>query len=443
MNNFLTFVDSFHLYDNLKLKISSQWRHYSPFRSKLINLLLGLPNHSLTPKDTIEQLVKFEKFSIICRAARFGFKQNVSHQSAKTDYFRLIMRVIGQINLIRFICIIVIDNEDYQLYLGDFAYKTNYRFIINFLVTIIYLIGAVNSECLVLFDKSGKFSVLAIYSSIIDHGFDPLILQMTKTQAIAFHRTIHILVTQLNRSFIFCCLFVKPCYFSILLFNPNFYLVKQLPYYSLAWSLVVVFVSFTMIGQYFAIFGYLFLTQAYSFYRLRSAIELSDSYRSSKFTNEFASTFIKYTFDSLNQFEKFSKLTGIIVFSVIAAIAFMGDLCIFYGFIMRFHSPLYANSTGSIGCIVFIVIGCLSLIAREFKIKMEHLNSHLQIIYRYNVLDVYNQFKLLQLMERLSEPKNGIQLGSITTIGKDFFMVFMMEIGSSLMLFTLNFKRYF
>uniref|UniRef100_T1KQ62 Gustatory receptor n=1 Tax=Tetranychus urticae TaxID=32264 RepID=T1KQ62_TETUR len=445
MNNFLPFVDIFHWYNKLKMKLFSKSRHYSlsPFKITIINLLFGLPNHSLTSEETIKQLVKFEKFSIFFRASRFGFNQNVSHQSAKTDYFRLIIRAIDQITLIRCICLTLIDNEDYQLYLGDFAYKTKYRSMINILMSISFSLGAVNSELIVLYDKSGKYSVLTIYSDIIKNGFDPVHLQMTSNQAINFHRSIHILVTQLNRSFIFICFFVEPCYYTILLFNPHFYQVKPLPYFSLAWSLVVIFVAVALFGRYFAIFGYIFLIQAYSMHKLRSVVELSDSYRRLKCTDELASTFIKYTFECLNQWEKSAHLTGALVFSAFAVIVPIGDLLIFYGFIVRFHSPLFANSVGSLGCIAFTVIGYLSLIGREFIIKIERSYSNLQIMCRYNALDVHNQFKLLQLMERLSDPNIGIQLGSIITIRKDFFIKFMLEIGSSLMLFTMNFKRYF
>ncbi|XP_025017434.1 uncharacterized protein LOC112539277 [Tetranychus urticae] len=445
VNKFLNLVNGLHLYDRLKMNLFSQWPHYSlsSFKSKLINLLLGLPNHTLKSEETIEQLVKFEKFSIFFRASRFGFAQNVSHQSAKTDYYSLIMRAIGQINLIRLICLIAIYNEDYQLYLGDVAYKTKHRSMVNTLFTMCFLFGAVNSEWLVLYDKRGNYSFLAIYSDIIKHGFEPVHLQMTSNQAIKFHRTIHILVTQLHRSFIFCFIFLAAVYYSVLLFNPHFYLVKQLPFYCLAWSLVAIIVTFTLIGKYFAIFGYLILVQLYHLFRLKSVVELADLYRNTKCTDQLASTLAKHAFVCLNELEKCAKLTRYIVLCVFTIVAFNCDIFIFYGFIMRFHSPLYANSLGSIGCIVFIVIVYLSFIAREFIIKNERLYFHIRTMCRHNVFNTCNQFKILQLMERLSDPNNGIQLGSITTIGKDFFIRFMVEIGSSLMLFTCNFKRYF
>ncbi|XP_025017452.1 uncharacterized protein LOC112539283 [Tetranychus urticae] len=266
---------------------------------------------------------------------------------------------------------------------------------------------------------------------------------MTSNQAIKFHRTIHIRVAQLNRRYMFCCLFLATVYYSVLLSNPHFYLVKQFRLYSLAWSIVAVIVAFTVAGKYFAIIGYLTLIQVYYLFRLRSAVELADSYRRLKCTDELASTFIKHTFECLNQSEKWVKSTGDFVLCVFTCVTMICDLFIFYGFIIRFHSPLFANSLASIGCIVFSVIGYLSLIAREFIIKIERLCSHIHSVSRCNVFNVYNHFKLLQLMERLSEPKIGIQLGPIATIGKDFLIRFMLEIGSSLMLFTLNFKRFF
>ncbi|XP_025017450.1 uncharacterized protein LOC112539281 [Tetranychus urticae] len=315
--------------------------------------------------------------------------------------------------------------------------------MVNVLFAICFLIGVVNSELIFLYDKSGKYSVLTIYSEIIKNGFDPVHLQMTSNQAIKFHRTIHILINQLNRNFIFCCLFIGPGYYSILLLNLNFYKVKEFQFYSLAWSLVAIITTIIVIGKYFAIFGYLISIQVYHLFRLKSIVELANSYRSSECTDEHVSTLTKHTFVCLNDSEKCAKLTRNIVLCVFTVIAFVCDLFIFYGFIIRFHSPLFANSVGSIGCIGFIIIGFLSFIAREFIIKIDRLYSHLRAICRYNVFNVYSQFKLLQLMERIFEPNNGIQFGSITRIGKDFFVTFMVEIGSSLILFTLNFKRYF
>uniref|UniRef100_T1KQ67 Gustatory receptor n=1 Tax=Tetranychus urticae TaxID=32264 RepID=T1KQ67_TETUR len=427
------------------MKLSGQWRNYSlsSLKTESTNLFLGLPNHGLTCEETIKQLVKFEKFLIFFRASRFGFNQNVSHQSVKTDYVSLIMRAIGQINLLRFICLTVIDNEDYQMYLGDTGYKTKHRIMLNVFFMIGFLVGFVVNEWVVLFDKSGKNSVLTIYSSIIGHGFDPVYLQMTPNQAVKFHRTIHILITQLNRNFLFCCLFLAICYYFMLLSNPHFYQVKEFVFYSLIWSLVAMITTFTVLGKYIAIFGYLILMQLYHLFRLQSVVELADSYRRLKYNDEDASNFTKSTFECLNQSEKCAKLTGTLVLCVFTAIAFICDLFVFYGFIMRFHSPVFANSLGSIGCIVLLVIGYISLIGRKFIIEIERLHTHVHIIYRYNVSTVCNQFKILQLMERLSEPNIDIQLGSIATIGKDFFIRFMLEIGSSLMLFTLNFKRYF
>uniref|UniRef100_T1KQ58 Gustatory receptor n=1 Tax=Tetranychus urticae TaxID=32264 RepID=T1KQ58_TETUR len=440
----LTVQLSFDLFNKLKMKLFSQWRSFSMSspRIKLNNLLFGLPNQNLTSEETIEQLVKFERFLIFFRAS-LGFIQNVSHRSTKTDYYGLIIRAICRIYLIRLICLAVIDDEDYQLYLGDIAYKTKYRSMINVLFVIGFLIGVGIKEWFVLYDKSGKNSVLTIYSDIINHGFEPVHLKMTSNQAIKFHRTIHILVTQLNRNFTFSCLFLAAVYYSVLLFNPHFYQTKEFIFYSLVWSLVAIITIFSVDATYFAIFGYLILIQVYYLFRLESVVELADSYRQLKCTDELASTFIKYTCKHLNQWEKCAKLTGVLVFCVFTAIAFICDLFIFYGFIMNFHSPLFANSFGSIGCIFCLVIACLSLIGREFIIKIERLYSRLHVIWRYNVFNVYNRFKILQLMERLNGPYNGIQLGSITTIGKDFSVRFMLEIGSSLMLLTCNFKRYF
>uniref|UniRef100_T1KQ71 Gustatory receptor n=1 Tax=Tetranychus urticae TaxID=32264 RepID=T1KQ71_TETUR len=429
----------------LKMKLVNHCQHYSlsSFKIKLINLLLGLPNHRLTSEETIKQLVKFEKFSIFFRSSRFGFNQNVSHQSTETDYLSLIMRAIGQINLIRLICLTVIDNEDYQLYLGDIAYKTKHRTMVNILFTVCFLIGVVTNEWLVSYDKSGKYSVLTIYSDIINNGFDPVHLQMTSNQAIKFHRTIHILITQLNRNFLFCCLFLAICYYFMLLSNPHFYQVKELVFYSLIWSLVAIVPTFTMTGQNMGTLIYLILVQVYHLFRLNSVVELADYYRRLKCTDELVKSLIRHTFECLNQSERCAILTRAIVLYGFTVIALIGDLLTFYGLIIRFHSPVFADLSGSIGCLVFIVIGCLSYIAREFKIKIDRLNSDFHIICRYNVINAYNRLKIFQLMDRLNGPYNGIQLGQITTIGKDFFVVFMLEIGSSLMLFTCNFKRYF
>uniref|UniRef100_T1KQ68 Gustatory receptor n=1 Tax=Tetranychus urticae TaxID=32264 RepID=T1KQ68_TETUR len=416
----------------LKMKLFGQWRNYSlsSLKTESTNLVLGLPNHGLTSEETIKQLVKFEKFLIFFRASRFGFNQNVSHPPTKTDYLSLIMRAIGQINLIRLICLTIIDNEDYQMYLGDTAYKTKHRITINVFFIICFLIGVVVHEWVALYDKSGKNSVLTIYSDIINNGFDPVTLQMTPNQAVKFHRTIHTLITQLNRNFLFCCLFLAICYYFMLLSNPHFYQVKEFVFYSLIWSLVAMITTFTLSGKYISIFGHLILMQVYHLFRLQSVVELADSYRRLKYNDEDASNFINSTFECLNQSEKCAKLTGTLVLCVFTAIAFICDLFIFYGFIMRFHSPVFANSLGSIAALFSSLL-------------IERLYTHIHKIYRNNVLTVCNQFKLLQLMERLSDPNIGIQLGLITTIGKYFFIKFMMEIGSSLMLFTLNFKRYF
>lgn len=365
-------------FDHLKGKLSNQ---FSSFKNISLNSLVKLSKYNPTSEKTVKQLVKFEKLSIFFRASRYGFNQNVSNRSSKTDYFGLIARVISQINLIRLIVLVFIDDEDYQLYLGDVAYKTKHRIMMNILLSISFLVRVFASEWFVSFDKSGKYSVLSIYSTIIEHGFKPTVLQMSPNIATKFHLRIHLLTNQFNRSFIFSCLFLSIAYFTILLSNANFYQVIQFTFYSLVWSIATMISTCFLTGQNVGTFGYLILIQMYHLCRLRSVVELVDSYRREKCTDEIATRLIKQTFSLLNQAELCSRYTRSIVLYGFTVIALIGDLVIFYGFIIRFHSPLFANVAGAMGCFVFTIIGGISLIARAYIIEASiHTIQYNQLI---------------------------------------------------------------
>ncbi|XP_053205892.1 uncharacterized protein LOC128390229 isoform X2 [Panonychus citri] len=138
----------------------------------------------------------------------------------------------------------------------------------------------------------------------------------------------------------------------------------------------------------------------------------------------------------------FKRLRYLVLY-YFTVVAFMADLFIFLGVIIVAHSRLVANMYAVLGLLVLTLsaIGCYFV--GDFMTKLETLHRRFHSICCETRLPINIRLKILEIMDRSLGPYNGIKVGDLATITQSFFIIFMLEIAATFMLFVCNIRGLF
>uniref|UniRef100_T1KHQ5 Gustatory receptor n=1 Tax=Tetranychus urticae TaxID=32264 RepID=T1KHQ5_TETUR len=417
---------------------------------KVLAYFIGYPTKDEPISSTIKHLEYFERLTIFFRVLRFGFRQTKPVEtlnfpiktSSTLDYNNILMRICYSLNLVRLFIITYTNNETLQIHLGDIVYRSKDRFQLNILLTSSMLILAVAREWALALESKGKMSSLNYYDYIRINGFKADYLNMTQHQTNAFRTTVHITAIFFSRVVVSTGPFVCIAYYSVCFTNPYYYKYYYLTITCSIWSVIICYSFITLLAQIFGFAGYLFIMTMIYLHQLESLIEVSQFVRYSG-QDQHIQQFIRKTIICLNNSETNSNKMKYFIFYAFTVCAFFGDLFTFYGLIINFYSEMLATLYATMGTLIFMLLGMVCFVANGFINKIEKVYANCHGICKSNKLSIATYLKIFEFMDRSVVPINGVKIGDVTVIQKTFFVKFIMEIASSLMLITINLRQYF
>uniref|UniRef100_T1JYD4 Gustatory receptor n=1 Tax=Tetranychus urticae TaxID=32264 RepID=T1JYD4_TETUR len=428
---------------------------------------LGIPQLNEHHDSTIYALDRFERYTIFFCTLRNGFRQyevqprQVSQSTFLRRFFgarNWSIRLASALNFFRFLSLIFIEEESTRIYLGDNVFRSKDRNSICVLILSSIVVSIFSREWFLHIEAGHKCTVLNNYDWIRNKGlFDNVYLKMTVNQAKQFRITVHFLLNLYNRIIVVLVPFITILYNLPFLTNPYTYRIPLLAFYGSLWSLTLTWSVVFLANEIFTISGYLFFICAVHYHRIESIIEQCNSKPNSIYSTrrEYSSIYLDKSIiswaslctstwtDRINQFEfDFDRLRYLVLY-YFTVVAFLGDLFIFLGLVVGAHSKLVANMIAMLGGLILVLCVIACYFTGGFVTKLQLCHRKFHSICCSTKLPILNSLKILEIMDRSLGPRVGIKVGDLTTITQMFFISFILEVGSTLMLFVCNVRGLF
>ncbi|XP_025017181.1 uncharacterized protein LOC112539151 [Tetranychus urticae] len=140
----------------------------------------------------------------------------------------------------------------------------------------------------------------------------------------------------------------------------------------------------------------------------------------------------------LNSFELASRKLRYILLVYVLVYSAAGDVYIFLGVIVRVYSDFLANLIAIIGIFILPLLGLFGLVFGSLITELDKLMIRLHQLTLKSKLSRSTMSKVWEIMYRVDGPHNGVKIGDFLTLEKTFFILFILENISTLMLFTVN-----
>uniref|UniRef100_A0A158P593 Gustatory receptor n=1 Tax=Tetranychus urticae TaxID=32264 RepID=A0A158P593_TETUR len=332
-------------------------------------------------------------------------------------------------------------NDSVSIYLGDPLFRVKDGHVLLLWISVAVLVMYLFREWLLFLEAKGKFKVLSVWS-LCCNGFNPVDLQMNELNTKRFRFTIYLVSLTIYWIMLIIPLFCTLLSFSLVLSNPLMYQNPKWAFFALLWSPTF---SFSLAITFFAIMGfgwYIMCSLYFHLYRLRDLIDCADillnNSKHGLFVEKDVQLFCSKVIQNLNNFEVTSRKLRYVLLSYFFVISSGSDFDLFLGTIIRVYDSLFCNLLAIGGFSVLLSVGIFGLIFGSFITQLDRLTSRLHQLSCRNKLSMQSVSKVSEIMDRAAGPYNGLKIGDFVTLEKRFFLRFIAENISILMLFTVN-----
>uniref|UniRef100_A0A158P592 Gustatory receptor n=1 Tax=Tetranychus urticae TaxID=32264 RepID=A0A158P592_TETUR len=410
-----------------------------------------IPDSKEFDETVCNKIRQTEKLTIFFQAVRNGVNQSDS-VGVNTFGFRRFSWKDWLISISCFISVIRCGilgkntNESVAIYLGDPLFRVKDGHVLLLWISVAILVTYSFREWLLVLEAKGKFKVLSVWN-ICCNGFNPVDLQMNKLNTKRFRFTIYLVSLTIYWVMLIIPLFCTLGSLSLVLTNPLMYRNPKLAFLALLWaptlslSLTVVFSAIIGFGWYIMCSLYFHL------YRLRDQIDCADillnNSKHGLFAEKDIQLFCSKVIQNLNNLEEASHKLRYVLLWYFSVLSSAFDFDLFIGTIIRVYNSLLCNFATTAGFSVLISVGIFGHIFGSFITQLGRLTIRLHQLSCKNKLSMQSVSKVLEIMDRAAGPYNGIKIGDLLTLEKRFFVSFILENISILMLFTVNIGPYF
>uniref|UniRef100_A0A158P5A1 Gustatory receptor n=1 Tax=Tetranychus urticae TaxID=32264 RepID=A0A158P5A1_TETUR len=394
----------------------------------------------------VSQLVqRTERLTIIFQVLRNGLDQNELINVNTFGYRRYnwldwIIGIVSLINGLRCIVLICTSSEAVTIILGDPLFRFKDRQICITVSFIILLALIIFREWILTLEAKGSLEILSIWK-YCRKDFNPVYLQMNEVNMNRFRLTVILVSLVVYFTMLVVPVFLSVGFFTPLLTNPWMYKTPGLAIYCFLWSLSDIFIASFLTNATLGFTWYLLCTLSLHLYRLTDLLDRAGHLKKSTkgaFNQrdiELLSLLIIYR---LNSFELTASRLRYVLFYYVFVSASSGDLYIFLGLVVRIYNDFLANLVAMIGIFILPSIGVFGLIFGKSASELDKLTVILHNLTLNNRLSLNTLNKIWEVMDRVDGPYNGIKIGDFFTLEKSFFIFFILENISTLMLFTVN-----
>uniref|UniRef100_T1KPD3 Gustatory receptor n=1 Tax=Tetranychus urticae TaxID=32264 RepID=T1KPD3_TETUR len=419
---------------------------------KYLKDLANLFRYSFVAPNSIEvdlrasQLLKrTERLTIIFQVLRNGLDQNNSINVNTFGYRQYncldwIIGITSLINWLRALILICTSSETVAIILGDPLFRSKDRQIIILCALNILTTMIIFREWILSFEAKGDLKILSIWK-FCRNSFDPVHLQMNNLNINRFRLIVICVSIVAYCTMLVAPLFLSVTYFTVILCNPWMFKIPELAFYCFLWSLSNIFISSFLLNSILGFSWYLLCTLSFHLYRSIDLLNKADYLKNltkgalnERKINLFSLIIIR----RLNSFELTASKLRYILFYYVFVFASLGDVYIFFGLVVRVYNDFFADLVATLGIFILPSIGIFGLIFGNFISALDKLIVRLHQLTLNNRLTLKTSSKVLEVMDRVAGPYNDIKLGDFLTIEKSFFIFFILENISTLMLLTVN-----
>uniref|UniRef100_T1KJT4 Gustatory receptor n=1 Tax=Tetranychus urticae TaxID=32264 RepID=T1KJT4_TETUR len=387
-----------------------------------------------------------ERLTIIFQVVRSGLNQTDIPNVNKFGYRRLnlvdwIILLTSLANLLRIFVLIFNADEPLAFYLGDSLFRSKDRLPYLTLIAMSILMMAPVREWILYLEAKGELKVLSIWKDYRD-GCDLDKFCMNRLKIRRFRFSIYLVSLIYCNVMIMAPIFTATAFFIPLLTNPWTYKIPRLAIYGTIWAFSLIITVTYLLNSLFGFGWFILCTFSFHLFRLLDLLDrasfLLNNTNASIYTEKDVRSFCLLIISRLNSFELASfKLRYVLLYSVFAFSLF-NDVFIFLGAIIRIYNDTLANLITIFGIIVLSIFGISGLILGNFITKLYNLTIRLHQITIMRNFSLNTMSKVWEIMNRVAGPYNGVKIGDFLTVDKTFFILFVLENISILMLITVN-----
>uniref|UniRef100_A0A158P5P2 Gustatory receptor n=1 Tax=Tetranychus urticae TaxID=32264 RepID=A0A158P5P2_TETUR len=387
-----------------------------------------------------------ERLTIIFQVVRIGFNQtNIPYLNA-IGYRRLklmdwVIAFVSLVNVLRMTVLIFNTNETVAIYLGDFFFRSKDRIACLTWTSMAIAIMFAFREWVLNLEAKGKLQVLSICNDYKD-GFNLITRRMRNRNIQRFRSTIFFVSLILYYAMVTVPIFMTILFFTPLLTNPWTYKIPRLAFFGTFWLFSVIFAAAFLLNHILGFGWYILCAFSFHLFQFLDLLDwanlLLENNNVLKYTEKDIQSFCLLIIRRLNSFEMASFKLRYVIFSYVIGYSFVGDIYIFLGVIVRVYSDFLANLLTIIGVFILPTIGVFGFVLGNFITELDKLTIRLHQLTIIGKFSVNTMSKIMEIMDRVAGPYNGVKIGDFITLEKTFFILFILENISTLMLFTVN-----
>uniref|UniRef100_T1KWT1 Odorant receptor n=1 Tax=Tetranychus urticae TaxID=32264 RepID=T1KWT1_TETUR len=418
--------------------------HLIGYFKRLFNNPRTIPDTNAFDQSVSELIRQTERMTIIFQAVRNGLNQSNTVAISSFGYRKLnwldwMVGIISFMNWSRGLILIFTSSERIAIFLGHPLFRAKDRQALTIWAVITLSVMFIFREWILSLEAKGKLEILSVWK-VCCNGFNRTQLKMGNLHINRFRLTI-ILVTIVA----YCVMPVVPLFtlvgfFTPVLTNPWMYEIPELAFSCFLGSFSCALITTFLLNSILGFTWYFICTLVFHLYRLMDLLDRAG--RLKKSTRGMNERNIKLLclliIRRLNSFELTTRKLRYVFLYYFFVFASSGDVYIFLGLVVRIYNDVLANILALIGTIILPAIGIFGYIFGNFLSELDELTVRLHHLTSKNRLSLKTLNKVSEIMDRVAGPYNGIKLGDFLTIEKSFFIFFILENISTLMLFTCN-----
>uniref|UniRef100_T1KKQ2 Odorant receptor n=1 Tax=Tetranychus urticae TaxID=32264 RepID=T1KKQ2_TETUR len=419
------------------LKYLKYWR-------QIFSYLTTIPDSNEFDQKVSDLVRRTERLAIAFQAVRRGLNQTNIPTVNEFGYRRLnlldwIIAITSVATIFRYTVLIFNTNETIAIYLGDSFFHSEDRALILSLFAISTSLAFAFREWILHLEAKGKFEVLSIWKDNRD-GFNLVNLRMNNRNIKRFRFCIYFLSVMIYYMMLLIPIFMSFLFFTPLLINPWTYKIPALAFFATGWLLLAIFVGAFLFNSILG-FAWLFLSVlAFHLFRLFDLLDSAETLlnRSMFYTEKDFQLFCLLIISRLNSFELASRKLRYIFSCYVFVYSLLGDVAIFLGLIVRAYNDFFADLLAILGLFTLGFLGIFGFVFGYLITELDRLTIRLHRLTFKGKFSVKTMSKVMEIMDRVAGPYNGLKIGDFFTLEKRFFILFIMENLSILMLFTVN-----
>ncbi|XP_025018592.1 uncharacterized protein LOC107371396 isoform X1 [Tetranychus urticae] len=347
------------------------------------------------------------------------------------------------IGFFRLLTLMLVTDESVHIYLGDGLYSSKQASIIYFLciITLGSLYGF--GEITLYQESSGYWKPMRVLDQLRSPNLNPSSIGLTRSYLTKACSLIHLVakhgVRIMNCAPLYMIFIIEAPIVAELSLKEN----PMFNFYCLLWSFFLACPFIYHMAGNFGRAGYLIMYGICSILRLRS-LETLVKHSSCQLTlierdiNSLVSAIISFC----NEMEQVFRSIRFGIFYAVFVIAFMADVQLFFGVIIPLEPALVAHLLAVNAAVILFALGLTVYFCGVYLNTLQSTVVQFHRICTAQNISVLTKLKINELMDRMAGPYNGIEAGWFGTLTTKFFVIFLVENASTMMLFAVNVVGY-